>query len=79
MIKRHLVCRHDLPSPESLKRKILVKAKKLPADKTSDDDLEIEEDENEDLDEKRKTKPKVCGIVAILSSFKHIIFLQLKI
>jgi len=52
-----------LPSPESLKKKILVKAKKLPAGKTSEDELETEEDENEDLDEKRKTKPKVFNVV----------------
>ena len=52
-----------MPSPESLKKKILVKAKKLPAGKTSEDELETEEDENEDLDEKRKTKPKVFNVV----------------
>ena len=37
----------------------MVKAKKLPSGKTSEDDIEYSDDENEDLDEKRKTKPKV--------------------
>ena len=65
-----------MPSPENLKKKILVKAKKLPAGKTSEDELEIEEDENEDLDEKRKTKPKVRIInVALcsISEFYHMV------
>ena len=57
-----------MPSPENLKKKILVKAKKLPAGKTSEDELETEEDENEDLDEKRKTKPKVWIINFVLCS-----------
>ena len=60
-----------MPSPENLKKKILVKAKKLPAGKTSEDELEIEEDENEDLDEKRKTKPKVRIINDALCSISE--------
>ena len=60
--KNYIISRDQLPSPESLKRKILVKAKKLPSGKTSEDDIEYSDDENEDLDEKRKTKPKVLII-----------------
>ena len=54
----------------------MVKAKKLPAGKTSEDELEIEEDENEDLDEKRKTKPKVRIInvtLCSISEFYHMV------
>lgn len=47
-----------MPSPEALKGKILVKAKRLPPGKSSEDDIEEGEDEVEDLDEKRKEKPK---------------------
>lgn len=47
-----------MPSPESLKKKILVKAKRLPQGKTSEDEIEEEEDEVDDLDEKKKEKPK---------------------
>lgn len=47
-----------MPSPEDLKGKILVKAKRLPPGKSSEDDLEDQDDEMEDLDEKRKEKPK---------------------
>jgi len=49
-----------MPSPEILKGKILVKAKRLPPGKGPDDELE-EEDETDgvdDLDEKKKEKPK---------------------
>ena len=48
-----------MPSPEFLKGKILVKAKRLPPGKGPED--EIEEDDTdgiEDLDEKKKEKPK---------------------
>ena len=42
-----------MPSPESLKRRILVKAKRLPPGKTSDDEIENEIDESDGLDEKQ--------------------------
>ena len=52
--------RNELPSPEALKRKILVKAKKLPPGKNQSEDIvEDDDDDAEDLDEKRKEKPKV--------------------
>merc|ERR1719232_2268157 len=47
-----------MPSPESLKGKILVKAKRLPPGKGPEDELQDEDDDGEDLDEKRKQKPK---------------------
>jgi len=50
----------QMPSPEFLKGKILVKAKRLPPGKGPEDELE-EEDETDgvdDLDEKKKEKPK---------------------
>jgi hypothetical protein len=47
-----------LPSPETLKRKILVKAKKLPPGKTEEDDLDDEEDE-EDVDSASRKPPEV--------------------
>ena len=50
--------RDAMPSPEELKGKILIKAKRLPPGKSSEDDIEEEEDEVEDLDEKKKDKPK---------------------
>ena len=46
-----------MPSPESLKKKILVKAKRLPAGKSPDDEL-ISEDDDDEVDEKRKEKAK---------------------
>ena len=48
-----------LPSPEDLKKKILIKAKRLPADKTEDEDLDESEDEEDERDDKKKTKIKV--------------------
>ena len=44
-----------MPSPEDLKRKILIKAKKLPPgkDETFEDD---DEDEEDDLDDERRQK-----------------------
>jgi hypothetical protein len=55
-----LLNRDQMPSPEDLKKKILVKAKRLPPGKSEQDDLEEDEvDETEDLDEKRKEKPPV--------------------
>ena len=46
-----------MPSPESLKKKILVKAKRLPPGKSSEDDLDEDEEEDE-VDEKRAKKAK---------------------
>ena len=47
-----------MPSPDSLKKKILVKAKRLPPGKSPDDEL-VDEDSNDDeVDEKRKEKAK---------------------
>ena len=51
-----LLCfRDQLPSPQDLKRKILIKAKKLPPgkDETFEDE---EDDENEDEDDERRKK-----------------------
>jgi len=47
--------RDHLPSPEDLKRKVLIKAKKLPPgkDETFED---VEEDDQDDLDEERRQK-----------------------
>ena len=52
----------QMPSPELLKGKILVKAKRLPPGKGPEDELE-EEDETDgvdDLDEKKKVKLTTC-------------------
>ena len=52
----------QMPSPEFLKGKILVKAKRLPPGKGPEDELE-EEDETDgvdDLDEKKKVKLTTC-------------------
>ena len=38
-----------LPSPEELRRKILVKAKRLPPGKSQEDELELSEDEEDDV------------------------------
>ena len=67
-----------MPSPESLKGKILVKAKRLPPGKGPEDEIQDEPDDAEDLDEKRKQKPKVYSFSPIfpdgLSNFSF--FLQ---
>ncbi len=47
-----------LPSPESLRGKVLVKAKRIPPGKTQDEEIE-EEDEDDERDEKRKKTAKV--------------------
>ena len=52
----------QMPSPELLKGKILVKAKRLPPGKGPEDELE-EEDETDgvdDLDEKKKVNLTTC-------------------
>ena len=54
-----------MPSPESLKGKILVKAKRLPPGKGPEDEIQDEPDDAEDLDEKRKQKPKVYSFSPI--------------
>lgn len=53
--KNILFFRDHLPSPEDLKRKVLIKAKKLPPgkDETFED---VEEDDQDDLDEERRQK-----------------------
>ena len=38
-----------MPSPEALKGKILVKAKRLPPGKTEDEDLDESEEEEDDM------------------------------
>jgi hypothetical protein len=49
----------SLPSPNDLKRKILVKGKKLPPEKEEEDTGEVsEEDEAEDIDESGGKKPQ---------------------
>eukprot|EP00096_Caligus_rogercresseyi_P012558 TRINITY_DN5303_c0_g1_i1.p1 TRINITY_DN5303_c0_g1~~TRINITY_DN5303_c0_g1_i1.p1 ORF type:complete len:822 (-),score=236.70 TRINITY_DN5303_c0_g1_i1:21-2336(-) len=47
-----------LPSPEALKHKILIKAKRLPPGKTQDDLVESEDEEDDERDEKRKKSSK---------------------
>lgn len=50
----------DLPSPQSLVKKILVKGKKLPPGKSEEDDIEEDAEEDEDeRDEAKKKAPKV--------------------
>ena len=53
--KNILFFRDHLPSPEDLKRKVLIKAKKLPPgkDETFED---VEEDDQDDMDEERRQK-----------------------
>merc|ERR1719270_2297375 len=54
--------KNEMPSPEFLKGKILVKAKRLPPGKGPEDELEVEEDDEidgaDDMDGKKKEKPK---------------------
>ena len=48
-----------MPSPMSLRKKILVKAKRLPPSATGDADDNDEEDADDERDEKKKKKVKV--------------------
>ena len=52
--------KEHMPSPESLMGKVLVKAKRLPQDKSQDDDVDdVDTDEEvEELDGKKKDKKK---------------------
>ena len=60
-----------LPSPEDLKKKILIKAKRLPPGKTEEEDLDESEDEEDERDDKKKTKIKVRET---RGSFQHMPF-----
>ena len=48
-----------LPSPESLKKKVLIKAKKLPPGCGDDAEIDEEDDPDDERDEKRKISAKV--------------------
>ena len=66
---------HQLPTPESLKRKILIKAKRLPVDATGDEDDvdgdESEDDEDERDDAKKKKPPKLSKKLSDLVNYIH--------
>ena len=54
----------QMPSPLSLKGKILVKAKRLPPSATGDeDDIEDDGDDDDERDESKKKKSKVTRIL----------------
>ncbi len=61
-----------MPSPEFFKGKILVKGKRLPQDKTEEDDVDDDDEEDEELqdvpdgNEKHKKKTKVRGSNSVL-------------
>ena len=48
-----------MPSPMSLRGKIIVKAKRLPPSATGDDDDNEDEDDDDERDEAKKKKNKV--------------------
>ena len=59
-LQKYILCfRDQLPSPQDLKRKILIKAKKLPPGK--DETFEDEEDDEDEDDERRKKLSKVSS------------------
>ena len=49
----------ELPSPESLKRRVLIKAKKLPPGAVGDDEVDDDGDPDDERDEKKKKVSKV--------------------
>ncbi len=57
-----------MPSPESLKNRVLVKAKRLPPGKTQDDDIE-DEDENDEEDERDEKKKKTAKVLILTTQY----------
>ena len=49
---------HVMPSPMDLRKKVLIKAKRLPQDATSNDDIDIHEEDNDEVDEANKKHAK---------------------
>jgi len=61
-----------LPSPESLRGKILIKAKRLPEDATDDDDdVDADDAEDERDDAKKKKPPKLSKKLSDLVNYIH--------
>ncbi|CAB4063787.1 PLCD [Lepeophtheirus salmonis] len=63
----------NLPSPEALKHKILIKAKRLPPEKTQDDVVEDDEDEEDDErdEKKKKSTKKISKKLSDLVNYIH--------
>ncbi|XP_040566221.1 1-phosphatidylinositol 4,5-bisphosphate phosphodiesterase delta-1 isoform X4 [Lepeophtheirus salmonis] len=63
----------NLPSPEALKHKILIKAKRLPPGKTQDDVVEDDEDEEDDErdEKKKKSTKKISKKLSDLVNYIH--------
>ena len=51
-----LCCRDQLPSPESLKQKILIKGKRLPPNVLEDEDIDNDGDDDDEVDEEKRAK-----------------------
>ena len=63
---------HELPSPESLRRKILIKAKRLPLnDEDDEDDVDGEDEEDERDEAKKKKPPKISKKLSDLVNYIH--------
>ena len=63
----------ELPSPESLRWKILIKAKRLPlnGNEDNDDDIDGEDEEDERDEAKKKKPPKISQKLSDLVNYIH--------
>ena len=63
---------HAMPSPMDLRKKVLVKAKKLPPGATSNEDADDDSEDNDEVDEaNKKTAKKVSKKLSDLVNYIH--------